>query len=245
MLRRIVESARGVIVHNPGAAAAASAHGASRVSTIPHFFDPATEEFHPAEVADFRRQMGVDPMATLFGIFGYLRETKRVMSSMASFRRLRSGCSNVALLLAGEAVSADLKRLLAAEAEQPGIHRMGHLSARDLNLAAAAVDCCLNLRYPAAGETSGIAIRLMGSGKPVIGSDIPENADIPETAMLRVTPGASEPEELFEQMAMVAEFPQIGREIGVQAAAHIRAKHGLETVAQHYWQALARASALT
>ena len=34
-----------------------------------------------------------------------------------------------------------------------------------------AVDACINLRYPAAGETSGIAIRLMGIGKPVLVTD--------------------------------------------------------------------------
>jgi hypothetical protein len=33
------------------------------------------------------------------------------------------------------------------------------------------VDACINLRYPAAGETSGIAIRLMGIGKPVLLTD--------------------------------------------------------------------------
>ena len=249
MLRRIVESSLGVIVHNPGAAAAARAHAVAHVTAhvtvIPHFFDPPAEDFHPVEIAEFRRRIGAEPVTTVFGIFGYLRETKRVISCLASFRRLRAARPDVALLLAGEAVSPDLGRLLSTEAGHPGIHRMGHLSERELRLAAASIDCCLNLRYPAAGETSGIAIRLMGIGKPVIGSDIPENADIPETAMLRVAPGPSEAEELFEQMALIAAFPQIGREIGAQAAAHIRNQHSIEAVAQQYWQALQRAAKLT
>ena len=51
----------------------------------------------------------------------------------------------------------------------------------------ATVDCCLNLRYPGAGETSGIAIRLMGVGKPVIVTDNAENSDFPRGAVLRVS----------------------------------------------------------
>ena len=245
MLRRIVASSLGVIVHNQGAATLARSHGAADVSVIPHFFNPPRQVFHPVEIADFRLRIGAEPSTVVFGVFGYLRETKRVMSCLASFRRLRAVRPDAALLLAGEAVSPDLARLLSAEAHHPGIHRMGHLSERDLQLAAASIDCCLNLRYPAAGETSGIAIRMMGIGKPVIGSEIPENADIPEATMLRVAPGPSEPEELFAQMALVAACPQIGREIGSQAAAHIRNHHSIETVARQYWQALERAAKLT
>ena len=56
----------------------------------------------------------------------------------------------------------------------------------------AAVDCCLNLRYPGAGETSGVAIRLMGLGKPVIVTDNVENSAFPYGAVLRVSAGVAE-----------------------------------------------------
>ncbi len=39
MLRRAVENARAVVVHNPGAAAIAREHGARNISVIPHFFE--------------------------------------------------------------------------------------------------------------------------------------------------------------------------------------------------------------
>ena len=91
-----------------------------------------------------------------------------------------------------ESVSGDLKRLLAIEAAHPAIHRLGHLAEADFRIAAAAVDCCLNLRYPAAGETSGIAIRLMGMGKPVIVTEGAGNRRNSQAACLRVPPGADE-----------------------------------------------------
>jgi glycosyltransferase involved in cell wall biosynthesis len=238
MVRRVVEAAKRVIVHNAGAAALAREHGARDVVTIPHFFEPPPEPVHAADVAEFRRRIGVEPAATLFGIFGYLRETKRVSPTLASFRRLHAVRPEVALLVAGEPVSGDLERVLGCEAAHPAIRRLPHLSERELQIAAAAIDCGINLRYPAAGETSGIAIRLMGAGTPVIVSDIAENTDFPDPTVLRVSPGAGEPAELFAQMAILAGHPGLGREIGTRAAAHIRRHHSLDAVASRYAEAL-------
>jgi glycosyltransferase involved in cell wall biosynthesis len=236
MLRRLAERASALIVHNPGAAAIAREHGAKNVHVIPHFFEPAEQD--RAGAAYFREQAGIGHGVTLFGIFGYLRETKRIVPSLHAFRRLHDANPNTALLLAGEAVSSDLNRLLEFEARHPAIHRVGHLEESDFRRAAAAVDCCINPRYPAAGETSGIAIRLMGVGKPVILSESDATSDIPPTACLRVLPGIAEPDELFEHMAMAAAFPSIARETGSAAARHIAERHSLEKVVRQYWRVL-------
>ena len=240
MLRRAVESSRAVIVHNPAAASAARAHGARRVAVIPHFFEPA-EPPDPAEAVLFRERMGVPQNATLFGIFGFLRETKRILPVIGAFRRLHSCNPNTALLIAGEPVSTDLARVLETEAGHPAIRSAGYLPAADLAVAASALDCCVNLRYPGAGETSGIAIRMMAAGKPVILSDGEQNADIPATACLRVRPGVAEAAELFDHMVMVTRFPQIAREIGRRAERHIREYHSLARAAERYWEVLCAA----
>ncbi len=236
MLRRIVERSRAVIVHNPGAASLAREHGAGEVHVIPHFFEPTSVD--AAEPVYFRDRLGIGQGVTLFGIFGYLRESKRVIPSIRAFRKLHEVNPNTALLLAGEPVSADLSRLLETEASHKGIYRRPHLSERELQTACAAVDCCINLRYPAAGETSGIAIRMMGIGKPVILSESEAIADIPTFACLRVTPGVAEAAELFHHMSMVAAFPWLAREIGDAAARHIKERHSLPDVCRKYWQVL-------
>ena len=107
MLRRAVESARAVIVHNPGAAAIARQHGAGSVHVVPHFFEPRTIP-DAAETERFRQCIGVASGVTLFGIFGYLRETKRLLPCIAAFRRLHAVRPATALLIAGEVVSGDL-----------------------------------------------------------------------------------------------------------------------------------------
>jgi len=245
MLKRVVERSRAVVVHNPGAASMARAHGASKVFVIPHFFDPGippgTSPGMPpdgAAIAYFRQKIEVGQGATLFGIFGYLRETKRILPCIRAFRRLNAQRPGAALLLAGDAVSPDLDRLLQSEAAHPAIHRLGYLGERDLPTAAAAIDCCLNLRYPAAGETSGIAVRMMGAGKPVMVTAGAETADIPPSACLRVQSGVAEAAELFDHMVLVSEFPEIARQIGGAARRHILEHHTLAVVARQYWQVL-------
>jgi glycosyltransferase involved in cell wall biosynthesis len=245
MLRRIVDRSVGVIVHNPGASAIVRGRGAKKVRIIPHFCETAETPDESALAVDaalFRERIGIGQGVRLFGVFGYLREPKRVIPCIKAFLRLHAVRPETALLLAGEVVSEDLERVLQIEAGHPAIRRLGHLSDRDFMAAAGAVDCCLNLRYPGVGETSGIAVRLMGLAKPVIVTDNEENADFPATAVLRVSPGVAEGQELFEHMLLVTEFPETAREIGSEARLHIRKHHALESVARQYWQTLCDAS---
>lgn len=235
MLRRAIENARAVIVHNPGAAAIAGRHGGRNITIVPHFYEP-TELPDAFETVRFRERLGIGPGVTLFGIFGYLRETKRIMACIKAFRRLNAVRPATALLIAGDVVSQDLSRLLANEAPHPAIHRMGHLAEAEFRIAASSVECCLNLRYPAAGETSGISIRLMGAGKPVIVTEGEETADLPEAVCLRVPAGLAEAEALFNQMAFVVEFPALARRVGEAAQQNIRSRHSLYGAAEAYWQ---------
>ena len=57
--------------------------------------------------------------------------------------------------------------------------RLPYLAESEFWLAARAVDACINLRYPAAGESSGIAVRMMGIGKPVLLTEGLESAAFP------------------------------------------------------------------
>ncbi len=90
------------------------------------------------------------------------------------------------LLVAGPFVSSDLARATAPLLAAPGILRLPYLAEPQFWRAALAVDAAINLRYPAAGETSGIAIRLMGLAKPVLLTDGEENSRYPEAACLRI-----------------------------------------------------------
>ena len=239
MLKRVTERSRAVIVHNPRAATLVQEHvrGAT-VHEIPMLFTLPDELPAPSEVIRWRAGLGISPQTLLVGVFGHLRETKRVLALRRAFQRARRS-ADIMLLVAGDFVSSDLARsaepLLANDA---GILRIGYLNERDFWLCASAVDACINLRYPMAGETSMIAIRLMGLGKTVLLSAGEETSRFPESACVRVDPGKAEEEMLVEYLVWLARHPEDSRAIGQRAASYIRQHHAPARVAQLYWQAL-------
>ena len=240
MLRRIAERSRVVVVHNPAAAEAVRKHAPSaEIVEIPHLAE--TQAVSCADAIRYRQKIGIDPGAFVFGVFGYLRESKRVAQVVEAFRELRRDSPRAALLLQGSFASPDLERALTPLLEYPGIVRLPYIPEHEFWMAAAAVDACINLKYPGAGETSGIAIRLMGIAKAVLMSDAPECARYPEGACVRIPVGAAERASLLDHMRMLVRMPGLAEAIGERAAAHIAEQHSIGRVGELYWEALRRA----
>jgi len=238
MLKRIAERSRAVVVHNPAAARMVREHapGAS-VIEIPHLFAPP-EPPPGCEVVRMRQSLGVSTHEFLFAVFGYLRESKRLFTVLRAFGRLRQTRPNARLLIAGPFVSSDLARAAAPLLTAPGIVRLPYLAERDFWRAALAVDACINLRYPAAGETSGIAIRLMGIAKPVLLTDGEENSRYPRTACLRIEAGLAEEDSLWHNMFLLTSMQECAGEIGLRASGHIVERHQAVRISKQYWDTL-------
>jgi glycosyltransferase involved in cell wall biosynthesis len=235
MLKRAVERARAVVTHNPAAARIVREHApATPVIEIPHLFEaPALPA--AAQVASYRQRLGLLPETFVFGVFGYLRESKRIESVLAAFEGL---APPAALLIAGTFVSSDLERAMEPLLHRPGVVRLPFLAPEDFWLAASAIDACINLRYPSAGETSGIAIRMMGIGKPVLVTDAEECAHFPQDTLIRIAAGVEEKESLHRHMGLLTSLPEVARAIGERGARHIREHHQIERIAQMYWDTL-------
>jgi len=231
MLRRVAESARRIVVHNPAARRAVLAHAPhADVIEIPHLFDPPPLP-EPAEVIRLRARLGVPAATLLVGVFGHLRESKRLPSL------LRALPPDAVLLISGDFASSDLERALTPLLGRPNIRRTPYLPEHDFWVHALAVDVCVNLRYPQSGETSGIGIRLMGLGKPVIATRS-DSETVPEPAAIYIDPGAAEEEMLRAALEWLATDLESAREIGRRAAAHIAGNHHIDRVAESYLDAL-------
>jgi glycosyltransferase involved in cell wall biosynthesis len=236
MLRRMTERSRAVVVHNPAAARIVKEHApAARVVEIPHLF-AAPPLPGDAEVVRYRQTIGLDLRAFVFGVFGYLRESKRLASVLDAFACLHVRNPNTTLLIAGDFVSPIYAQSIDTRA--PGIVRLPHLSESDFWRTARAIDACINLRYPPAGETSGIAIRMMGIGKPVLLTDSEECARIPEGTCIRVAPGIAERESLLNHMILLTSIQGVASAIGERGAAHIAENHRVTHIAEQYWDLL-------
>lgn len=243
MLRRIAERSLAVVVHNPAAARMAAAHAPrARIVEIPHLNLPLPPA-DPVAVTRLRERLGVAPHAALFGVFGYLRPSKRVHAILRAFAAVRHRAPECVLLVAGRFESEEFERSLAPWLETPGVRRAGFLGAEAWAVHAAAVDVCLNLRYPAAGETSGIAIRMMGLGKAVILTAGEENARFPEAACIRVDAGPAEEAMLAQFMLWLARDAAARERIGRLAAAHIAREHDPGRCAERYLEVLREAAA--
>jgi len=238
MLRRVAERALAVVVHNPAAAATVRHHApGARIVEIPHLFLPP-EPPSAAQALRFRQRLGVPPGACLFGVFGYLREPKRLLQVLDAFAAVTQEVPQAMLLVAGDFVSSDLERAATQLLAAPHVRRLPYLPTAEFWLAASAVDGCINLRYPAAGETSGITIRLMGIGKPVMVTTSPECQRFPEGAVVRVAPGLAEHQSLCDHIVLLTSMSDVTREIGLRAAGHIQSCHGLDSAGSLYWDLL-------
>ncbi len=226
MLKRLAETARAVIVHNPAAAEAVLRHApAARVVEIPHFCEPLSFETP-------------SPGPLRVGVFGYLRESKRLPAILRALERARRTGAQIELMVTGSFASRDLERALRLQFTADHITCSGHLEETEFLRAAQSVDVCINLRYPSANETSGIGVRLMGMGKTVIFTDGPELARLPELSCLRVPHGPDEETLLAEYLIALAANREMGRAIGQRAARHMAQEHSLPKVAEQYWAVL-------
>ena len=238
MLRRIAERSLAVVVHNPAAAAAVKEHApAARIAEIPHLFAAPTLP-EVAATLRYRQQLGVEPGVFLFGVFGYLRESKRLVAGLEAFRELHRQTPATALLVAGEFVSTDLERAVEPMLREAGVLRLPFLGDREFWLAASALDACINLRYPTAGESSGIAVRMMGIGKPVFLTEGLEIASIPEDACVRIPAGIAERDSLLHHMILLTSIPRVSGALGLRGAAHVATCHGVKQVGKQYWDLL-------
>jgi glycosyltransferase involved in cell wall biosynthesis len=241
MLKRLVETARAVIVHNPAAARIVQRHApCGPVVEIPHLFiSPELQD--TVATLRFRAQLGLNARTLLVGVFGHLRETKRLPVVIRAMERLWREGVDAVLLVQGAFASSDLERSLAERLKHPRILRAGYLPDKEFWRWAAATDVCINLRFPTAAETSGIAVAMMGIGKTVVFSSGEEIARIPENACLRVDQGPAEDAMLTEYLRWLASNREAVMEIGRHASAHVVREHAAEKVAAAYWSVVGRA----
>ena len=231
MTRRILESARGVVVHSRFMEAEMrAAKYTGPCSVIPH-----GAWIPEADRNGFRHRLGLDELTPLVGVFGYLKPYKRIAESLRAFRRLVRLVPNVKMILVGEPhpefpVEAMIRSMgLSANVRVLGFapieHFVGYL---------AACDIVLNLRFPTVGESSGTLLRSLGLGKAVMVSDIGSFAEFPDDVCLKVPVGEGEEDLIFEYLNLLVSRPEIAQQLGARARQWVEKECNWNTVAGQY-----------
>jgi glycosyltransferase involved in cell wall biosynthesis len=241
--RALLRAQRGVLVHSEWAAGMIREEDPEiRVRAIPMGI-PLPPPADPAAGRRIRERFGLPPAARVLGSFGFQTPIKRTGAVIRALAR--PGLEEVHLLVVGEVSPAvDLE----GEARRAGVagrvHVTDFLPYEDFEAAIAAVDLCLNLRYPTAGETSASLLRVLAMGVPAIVSDYAQFADLPHSVALRVPLGEEEADALAGLLRDLLARPERLRAMGEAARELVRSRHdpagSAEAVldAAREWQAL-------
>jgi glycosyltransferase involved in cell wall biosynthesis len=219
----------GLIVHSRYVAERARAAGfGGRIWRVPH---PA---WRPPDVAP--APIAGDP---LIGCLGHLNASKRIPQLLEAFVRVRRRRPGARLLLVGDpAARFDLDAWVDrfGLAGDPALVRERYVDERRLWSLLAACDVCVSLRAPTMGETSGIAVRALSLGRPLVVTDIGWFAELPDDVVVKVPLGENEVD------ALVDALERADAAIGARGSAYAAREHDVERVAEAYAAALEEAA---
>jgi glycosyltransferase involved in cell wall biosynthesis len=235
LTRELLAHATGLVVHSRYVGAKALEAG---------FQGPVWRIPHPAWPVGAVRPVEIegDP---LFGCFGHLNASKRIPQLLEAFARVHREQAGARLLLAGAvAPRFELERRLEAlPAEtRAAVIREDYAPEERLNALIARADVCVSLRAPTMGETSGVVLRALSLGRPLVVSDLGWFAELPDEVALKVPVDEHEAETLAAELALLAAEPGRRAEMAAAARRHAETEHELGHVADLYAAALEEAA---
>jgi glycosyltransferase involved in cell wall biosynthesis len=171
----------------------------------------------------------------LIACCGHLNAAKRIPQLLAAFEILRRRFPDALLVLAGS-VAPSLR--LDTLASEDGVLRLEYQDERDLWRLLAECHISVSLRWPTMGETSGMVIRALSLGKPLVVSDAGWFSELPDSAVAKVPVDEYEVATLAATLELLAEDKGLRERMGAAASEYVRREHDLGRVADLYLAAL-------
>jgi glycosyltransferase involved in cell wall biosynthesis len=166
---------------------------------------------------------------------GHLNNAKRIPQLLQAFQRLRRSFPDALLVLAGS-VAPGLR--LEALGLEHGVLRLDYQGESALWQLLADCDVCVSLRWPTMGETSGMAIRALSLGKPLVVSEVGWFSELPNSVSVKVPVDEFEIGTLAAVLESLAADERLRARMGSAALEYARRTHDLEHVAALYVAAL-------
>ncbi|MGH3434823.1 MAG: glycosyltransferase, partial [Thermocrispum sp.] len=187
MERRVVEASSAVIVHDPATAKWLR----ERYRDKPVYVVPSAAPIHEQPSCESARaKHGYSPHEVVFGVFGGLGRIKRILVVLLAFAEVRRHRPDAQLIIAGHPDDPDVTAGIEQAIAQYGLHEAVKLvlspGKSTFEELICSTDAVVNLRWPTAGETSGVMMRAFGAGKVVITTDLPQHAHYDSEYCLRL-----------------------------------------------------------
>lgn len=182
-----------------------------------------------------RAALGLPQDSFVVASLGEASPHKRIEEALEGFADVARNHSKALYVIVGNvAPGMDFLGL----AERLGIRDQvlvtGHVSREAFQNYLAAMDVCMNLRYPTAGETSATALRAMALGKPVLVSDIGANQEFPDAVCGKLPVFDGEQEAIAAALRRLVEEPDWREQMGRAAREFVLTEHTLEAAAAGY-----------
>jgi glycosyltransferase involved in cell wall biosynthesis len=240
--RRIVASARAVIVHSRAAAARLVADttwaGLDKTFIAPLGADPAPIPLVPVDRARARTRLGLPTDALVFGSFGIVHPTKLNTAAIEAFTAVAARVPQALFLIVGEEADDGCARRCAnALGLADRVRFWGRPGDDEFQMLVAATDVGVMLRRPPTnGESSWALLDLLRSGVATVVTDVGSFADYPDDVVKKVpwrddTAGV---EGLRREYLNLAADPSARDTLGRSAWQHVRANHTWDCVAARY-----------
>jgi glycosyltransferase involved in cell wall biosynthesis len=171
----------------------------------------------------------------VIGCFGHMNTAKRIPELLDAFARLLQRRPGAKLILGGSASTGlDVEHLISQRGLEASVDRHGYLDEEELWRLISDSDVLVNLRHPTMGETSGMVVRALSIGKPLVVSDLGWFAELPDEVALKVPVDEGETEALDDVLDRLAGDPDLRLRMSESAAEWARNEHDLETAAELY-----------
>jgi len=233
----VVRRARGVIVHSDFGRRYLEGFGCrTPVFVVPHPVIEAPDAFERLAPRARELRAGLGDPAFLVVAPGDMNEAKRLDALAHAATSLGEG-AHVAIV--GRRIEGyDVEPVV--EAAGAGARLSVHDDVADADFLAwlAAADAVVDLRFPHRGEVSGSLSRAMQAGTPTIVSATGTYLDVPDDAVLRVTPGPTDPAELARVLIRLRDDADLRGRVGAAAAAHVAHLRESEATARGYERAI-------
>ena len=231
MTRRILESARGLVVHSRYMREEMRAAGfTGPVAVIPH-----GAWIPEADRNAYRHRLGLDEITPLVGVFGFLKPYKRIAESLRAFRRLVRLVPNARMILVGEPhPEFPLEAMIGSMGLSANVRVLGFVPIEEFVGYLGACDIVLNLRYPTVGESSGTLLRSLGLGKAVMVSEVGSFQEFPDDVCLKVPVGPGEEDLIFEYLNLLVSRPDVAQALGARAKDYVARECNWAAVARRY-----------
>lgn len=241
LIGRILDTSLGIVVHSQAARSIVETYFAKpasyrcalpKVRVIPHLL-AIPDSYKPQEC---RARLGLPQGAMIFGLAGFIHPVKEPGLTLRAFASLQADFPDAWFLFAGEVLqeTGDLIAYARELGVADKIVVLGRMEPLErLHQALAACDVILNLRWTTVGETSGVALRAMALGKPIIVRNIGWFSELPDDACVKIGPEDGV-EQLAAVMRALATSQEMRFRIGQKAQDYVRRTCDPSQVAQQY-----------